>query len=86
MNYTPGTPNNQTSFFNRLYYWTYGVYQNISVPNYQNSWKLINNSTALSSSLLYLQSLNPQQLLLINGGRIPANAGISLQAAFAPYI
>jgi hypothetical protein len=85
-NYIPGTSNNQTTFFNRLYYWTYGSYNSLNVPNYQNSFNLISDPTAFSNSIQKITSLDISQLLLINGGLLTNDVGTSLQNAFASYI
>jgi len=86
-NFVPGAWNNQTSFFMRLYYWTYGAYDSLAVPNYQNTWGLITNATAFSESVRKIETNDDiQQIFLANGGIVVQSAKSSLEDAFAPYV
>jgi hypothetical protein len=86
-NYVPGTTNQTTSFFNRLYYWTYGAYNSLAVPNFQNSMNLITNQTSFSDSIKSVTNLDIANILFINGGVVGgSDAKNSLQTAFSPYV
>jgi len=82
----PGTLTNQTSFFMRLYYWTYGAYNQLGVPDYQEDWGLITNATLFSQSILYIEeNLNFNQIYLCQGGLITQDGKSKFIASFAPY-
>jgi len=86
-NFVPGTTNQTTSFFNRLYYWTYGAYNSLAVPNFQDSMQLISDPTSFSDSIKSVTNLDISKILVINGG-VAAGSGAksSLQTAFSPYV
>jgi len=85
-NFVPGTWNNQTSFFMRLYYWTYGAYDTLAVPDYQQPWGLITNASVFSDSVRKLEDNDIRQIFLANGGIIVESAKSSLVNAFQPYL
>jgi len=70
----------------RLYYWTYGAYDALAVPNYQEKWGLITNATLFSDSVRRLESNDIAKVFLDNGGIVVQNAKSLLVSAFEPYV
>jgi len=83
----PGTLTNQTSFFMRLYYWTYGVYNQLAVPDYQEDWGLITNASLFSQSIQDMeQDIVFDQIYLCQGGLVTQDARAKFVSSFSPYL
>jgi len=80
--YTFGGIDNQTPFFSRLWFWTYGVYNQLGVPNNLN----ITNPQAFAQSITNMENeWDFSAIYFTNGGRITDSAGSDFSGAFDDY-